>query len=365
MFMSPKDKHKRVISPSTLEYKDTTKKLSNAHAHESLIATMHNSLCQESNSVVDALINDNYKAPELPEEPTSEQIKGHSKLYGDSALSTSVKAIVSAAYAKLRDERQQRVNAERQAHAWVLIKSVDEAKRLITLVKRAKVEERGAPRSSSLEVRESISSLKQLDNESSASLVARAARLMQQEKRLTNNPTAEAEVVGHAINGLKPSCSLLVNSWALDEARGKSDAAGPTASSDLTRASFKFESNSKLLKRSTAGSDGPSNFVAKANGNVKKGNLKRYACENEGRDSSHGYRKRKRATKWKSKRDSKSKAGEGEDREAAMTTHQRAKSSDGDDSSGDVGSSSEDEQPSRLAQIKRRKKRTVAIDDDQ
>ena len=131
-------------------------------------------------------------------------------------------------------------------------------------MKKIKVEERGAPRSSLLEVRKSISSLRQFDNESSALFVVRAARLMEQEKQLTNSPTAEAEAVGHAINGLKPSRSPLVNSWALDEARGKSDAAGPTALSDLARALFKLESNGKPLKRSTASSDGPSNFVAMA-----------------------------------------------------------------------------------------------------
>ena len=35
-----------------------------------------------------------------------------------------------------------------------------------------------------------------------------------------------------------------------------------------------------------------------------------------------------------------------------MTTHQRGKNNDSDDSSGDVGSNSDDEQPSRLVQIK-------------
>ena len=155
VFTSPKDKRKRAISPSALERKDAAKKLSNAHAYESLTVAMRNSLRQESNSIVDVLINDHYKIPESPAEPTNEQVKGHSKLYGDSALSTNVKAIVSAIYAKLRDERQQRVNAEYQAHAWMLIKSVDEVKKLIALIKRAKVEERGAPRSSLLEVRKS------------------------------------------------------------------------------------------------------------------------------------------------------------------------------------------------------------------
>ena len=58
VFMSPKDKHKRVILPSTLEYKDTTKKFSNVHTYESFIVTMYNSLCQESNSIADVLIND-------------------------------------------------------------------------------------------------------------------------------------------------------------------------------------------------------------------------------------------------------------------------------------------------------------------
>ena len=51
--------------------------------------------------------------------------------------------------------------------------------------------------------------------------VARATRLMDQERRLTLNATAEVEVIGHAVNGLKHGHSLLVNSWALEEARGK------------------------------------------------------------------------------------------------------------------------------------------------
>lgn len=363
--MSPKEKYKRVVLPSTLEYKDTAKKLSNVHTYESFIVTMYNSLCQENNSIADALINDHYKIPELPARPTNEQVKDHSKLYGESVLSTNVKAIVSTIYAKLCDEYQLRVNSEYPELTWMLIRKIDEIKKFIALIKRIKVKERGAPRSSLLEARKATSSLKQFDNESSALFVVRAAKLMEQEKRLTNNPTAETEVVGHAINGLKPSYSLLVNSWVLDEVCGKSDAAGPTTLSDLTRALFKFESNGKLLKRSTAGSDGPSNFVAKANGNVKRDNPKCFTCENEGRDSNHDYRQCKRATKWKSKHDNKSRGGKSKDSKATMTTHQRGKNNDSDDSSGDVGSNSDDEQPSRLAQIKKKKKRTEAIDDDQ
>ena len=41
IFMSPKEKYKRVILPSTLEYKDTTKKFSNVHTYESFIGTRY------------------------------------------------------------------------------------------------------------------------------------------------------------------------------------------------------------------------------------------------------------------------------------------------------------------------------------
>ena len=59
-------------------------------------------------------------------------------------------------------------------------------------------------------------------------------------------------------------------------------------------------------------------------------------------------------------------AGEkNKDSKVTMTTHQREKNNDSDDSSGDIGSNSDDEQPSRLVQIKKKKKRTVAIEDDQ
>ena len=158
VFTSPKDKRKRAISPSALERKDAAKKLSNAHAYESLTVAMRNSLRQESNSIVDVLINDHYKIPESPAEPTNEQVKGHSKLYGDSAPSTSVKAIVSAVYAKLRDERRRRVSSKRRADERTLAKAARDASRLVALAKRLKAEERGAPRPASLEARESTRS---------------------------------------------------------------------------------------------------------------------------------------------------------------------------------------------------------------
>ena len=136
LFMSPKDKYKKVMLPSTLEYKDTTKKFSNVHTYESFIVTMYNSLCSENNSIVDVLINDNYKIPELQSNPTNEQLKDHSKFYGESILTTNVKAIISSVYAKLCDEYQQRVNSEYPALSWMLIRSVDEVKKFIAFIKK-------------------------------------------------------------------------------------------------------------------------------------------------------------------------------------------------------------------------------------
>ena len=124
---------------------------------------MYNTLYQEGNSIVDILIDENYEIPELPIESSPEEIKDHSKLYGASVLMTSVKSIVSSIYAKLCDEYQQRINSEYPGNKWMLIKTITDVKKFIGFIKKIKFEERGAPRSSLLDVRKSITSSLLLD----------------------------------------------------------------------------------------------------------------------------------------------------------------------------------------------------------
>ena len=65
---------------------------------------------------------------------------------------------------------------------------------------------------------------------------------------LTNSPTAESELVGHVINGLRAGYNPIVNSWRLDEIRGVEDSAGPDNLSELGSALYKFESSKAFLK---------------------------------------------------------------------------------------------------------------------
>ena len=156
MLASPKGKLKRAVGPSALERKDASKRLSDAHAMESLVATMRDALRAEGDSAVDALAHEDYEVPASPIESSPEEAEGRSKVYGASALAANAKSIAGSTRAKLRDERQQRVDSERPVSEWTLTKDVDDLKRLIGLAKKAKAEERGAPRSSLLEARESI-----------------------------------------------------------------------------------------------------------------------------------------------------------------------------------------------------------------
>ena len=215
-----------------------------------------------------------------------------------------------------------------------------------------------------LEVRKSISSLRQFDDESSALFVVRAARLMEQEKRLTNNPTAEAEAVGHVINGLKPSYSLLISSWALDEARGNSDAGGPDSLAGLSRALFKFESNSKLFKRGTDRGN-PSNFTINDKG-PKPGTMRCFTCENAGKDANHDFKTCKHAKKWREKQlksDDKPEKPAPKRREREnLTTQQRANESDNNSEPDEA--TQEDEQPARIVQVKKKKKKRSEENDE-
>ena len=77
-----------------------------------------------------------------------------------SVLIANVKTIVSTIYAK---EYQQRVNSEYSNNKWTLIKTIEEVKKFISFIKKIKTEERGAQRSTLLDVRKSITSLRQFD----------------------------------------------------------------------------------------------------------------------------------------------------------------------------------------------------------
>lgn len=122
-FVSPKDKFRKVIGPSTVEYRDTTKKFANVHTYESFLVSMYNLLCQDGNSIVDVLIDDNYEVPKLPLESSPEESRDHSKFYGASVLVTNVKTIISTIYGKLSDEYQQRVNSQYTNNRWMLLLS--------------------------------------------------------------------------------------------------------------------------------------------------------------------------------------------------------------------------------------------------
>ena len=331
MFVSPVRKERKTMrqtsGPSTLEYKDPAKKFSTAHTVESFLVFMYNMLSQEGNSISDVLIDPEFSIPVVPEGSPPEVVRDHAKYFGTYVVSNNVKSLVSILYDKMSEDYQQKISSQYPNNTWRTVNSIPQAKEFIKFVKRFKVEEKGAKRSTILEIKKAMVNARQLDYEDAAQYIVRMNRLKSQEAELVANPTPEQEFVGLIINGLRSGYNPLTNSWALDEIRGDVENAGPTTIEELSTALRKFESSKPF--RGATKTQSPSNFLTdQPRGNSPnkrvRGKLKCFTCDLAGRKSNHDFRSCKHSIKW---RDANSKRtndkGEDKSQEVALVTNKK------------------------------------------
>ena len=83
-FVAVKNKKfpQKIADPSSIDYRDVTKKFSMVHTVESFMTQMYNLLCKEGNSIIDILVDSNYQLPIIPAGSTQEVIRDHAKYYG-------------------------------------------------------------------------------------------------------------------------------------------------------------------------------------------------------------------------------------------------------------------------------------------
>ena len=88
----------KIADPSSIDYRDVTKKFSMVHTVESFMTQMYNLLCKEGNSIIDILVDSNYQLPTIPAGSTQEVIRDHAKYYGTFVVANNVKSLISSMY---------------------------------------------------------------------------------------------------------------------------------------------------------------------------------------------------------------------------------------------------------------------------
>ena len=164
-FVAAKNKKfpQKIADPSSIDYRDVTKKFSMVHTVESFITQMYNLLCKEGNSIIGILVDSNYQLPTIPAGSTQEVIRDHAKYYGTFVVANNVKSLISSMYDQMSQDYQQKIESHYPEGKWRVINSLDKAKEFINFVKKIKIDEKGAKRTTILEVKKSIANAKQYD----------------------------------------------------------------------------------------------------------------------------------------------------------------------------------------------------------